>query len=180
MTPIELLMTEHRLIESLVSVIIKQSGRIQQDKLADIDFVDNCIDFIKTYTDMCHHGKEETILFRQLKTKILSERHLKTLTELTSEHSAVRELVRKLMSVRNLYFNSISEAEKQIYAFEIYQHLKQLTVIYPDHIKKEEKELFRECLDYFTDAEKDKLSEEFLEFDRNLIHKKYKEIVLSY
>ena len=61
MLPIGLLMTEHRLIERLISVIIKQAGRIQEDKLADVEFVDDCIDFIKTYADRCHHGKEEDI-----------------------------------------------------------------------------------------------------------------------
>ncbi len=180
MTPIGLLMTEHRLIERLISVIIKQSDRIQQDKLADIDFVDNCIDFIKTFTDMCHHGKEETILFRELKTKKLSVKHETILAELITEHNAVRELVEKLVTIRNSYFNSVGEAEKQIYAFEIYENLKQLTGLYPEHIKKEEIEFFHECMGYFTDAEKAKILDEFLEFDRELIHKKYKEIVLSF
>jgi hemerythrin-like domain-containing protein len=180
MTPIGLLMAEHRLIKRLVSAIIKQSGRIQQDKLADIDFVDNCIDFIKTYADMCHHGKEEIILFRELKTKDLSGKHSKILAELITEHNAVRELAGKLVTVRNSYFNSDSEAEKQIYAFEIYENLKQLVGLYPGHIKKEEKEFFHECMGYFTDAEKAKVLDEFLEFDRELIHKKYKEIVSSF
>ena len=180
MTPIGLLMAEHRLIERLVSVIIKQSDRIQQDKLADIEFVDNCIDFIKTYTDKCHHGKEETILFRELKTKKLSVKHVSILAELITEHNAVRELAGKLVIVRNSYLNSTSEAEKQIYAFEIFENLKQLAGLYPGHIKKEEMELFHECMGYFTDAEKAKILDAFLEFDRELIHKKYKEIVLSF
>jgi hemerythrin-like domain-containing protein len=180
MTPIGLLMAEHRLIERLVSVVIKQSDRIQQDKLADIEFVDNCIDFIETYADMCHHGKEEKILFRELKTKKLSDKHDKILSELIIDHNTVRELAQKLLDVRNSYFNSASEAEKQIYAFEIYENLKQLTGLYPAHIKKEEMKLFNECMSYFTDAERSKISGEFLEFDRDLIHKKYKELVLSF
>lgn len=180
MTPIGLLMTEHRLIERLVSVVIKQSDRIQQDKLADIDFVDNCIDFIKTYADLCHHGKEETILFRKLKTKKLSDKHEKILLQLIIEHDAVRELALKLVTIRNSYFSSVSEAEKQIYAFEIYENLKQLTGLYPGHIKKEDTELFNECMAYFTDAEKAEILDEFLEFDRKLIHKKYLGIVQSF
>jgi hemerythrin-like domain-containing protein len=180
MTPIGLLKAEHRLIERLVSVIIKQSDRIQRDKLADIDFVDNCIDFIKTYADKCHHGKEETILFKELKAKKLSDKHNKILLQLRTEHDTVRELAQKLVTVRNSYFNSDSDAEKQIYAFEIYESLKQLTGLYPGHIKKEEAGLFTECMDYFTDAEKAEILEEFLEFDRKLIHKKYMEIVISF
>jgi hemerythrin-like domain-containing protein len=180
MSPIGLLFAEHRLIEKFISVIIVQSDRIQQDKLADIEFVDNCIDFIKTYADMCHHGKEETILFRDLKTKEISGKHSKILAEIITEHNVVRELTVKLVAVRNSYFNSVNEAEKQIYAFEIYENLKQLVGLYPEHIKKEENELFPECMNYFTDAEKTKILDEFLEFDRELIHKKYKEMLSSF
>jgi len=180
MTPIGLLMAEHRLIERLVSVIIKQSDRIQRDKLSDIEFADSCIDFIKTYADMCHHGKEETILFRELKTKKLSDNHDKILLQLITEHNTVRELGQKLVVVRNSYFNSASEAEKQIYSFEIYESLKQLTGLYPAHIKKEEMKLFNECMNYFTEAERLRILDEFLEFDRLIIHKKYIEIVASF
>lgn len=180
MLPIGLLMTEHRLIERLISVIIKQAGRIQKEKLADVEFVDDCIDFIKTYTDRCHHGKEEDILFRELKTKKLSDEHNKILAELINEHNTARELTVKLVNTRNKYFNSDSEAEKQIYAFEIYENLKQLVELYPGHIKKEDNDFFRPCMDYFTLEEKEKMLKEFLEFDRALIHKKYKEIIESY
>ena len=114
MLPIGLLMTEHRLIERLISVIKKQAYRIQEDKLADIDFVDNCIDFIKTYADKCHHGKEENILFKELKTKKLSDLHSRILGELIKEHNIARELTGKLVNTRNKYFNSANEAEKLI------------------------------------------------------------------
>lgn len=56
---IEPSMSEHRLIERFIAVIKKHADRIKKDSLADIDFIDNCVDFIKTYTERCHHGKEE-------------------------------------------------------------------------------------------------------------------------
>ena len=52
MLPIGPLMIEHRLIERLISLMEKEGAKIREDKLADIDFIDNCIDFIKTYADM--------------------------------------------------------------------------------------------------------------------------------
>lgn len=180
MLPIGLLITEHKLIEKFFSVIEKQSHRIQEDKLADIAFVDDCIDFMKTYAERCHHGKEESILFKELKTKKLSDEHIKILKAIVNEHKTLRKLTEKLVSIRNNYFNSVNEAEKQIYTYEIRENLRQLIELYPGHMKKEDKEFFPSCMEYFTVAEKDKLLDDFLEFDRLLIHKKYKEVVESY
>jgi len=36
---------------------------------ADTAFIDTAVDFIRTYADRCHHGKEEDIRFRELKKK---------------------------------------------------------------------------------------------------------------
>lgn len=173
-------MIEHRLIERLIAVMEKHADRIKKDRLTDIDFIDNCIDFIKTYADRCHHGKEENILFRDLRKKMLSDKHLVTLNELTDEHDYARKLTLRLVDTKNKYFNATSEAEKQILAFEIYGHLRQLIDLYPKHIKKEDKEFFLPIMDYFSDKQKEEMLSQFLEFDRKLIHEKYKKLVESY
>ena len=180
MLPIGPLMIEHRLIERLIAVMEKHAERIKKDKLTDIDFTDNCVDFIKTYADRCHHGKEEDILFSDLRKKHLSDKHLVTLNELIDEHNYARNLTSKLAETRNKYFNSKTEAEKQILSFEIYGYLKQLIDLYPKHIKKEDKEFFLPIMDYFSDRQKEDMLAQFLEFDRKLIHEKYKKLVEKY
>ena len=180
MLPIEPLMTEHRLIERLITLMEKEGARIKNDKLTDIDFIDNCIDFIKTYADNCHHGKEEDILFKELKNKKLIPEHFKILEELIKEHKYARERTSKLIVARNNYFKSEDDASKQIYAFEIHEYIEEFIDFYPKHIKKEDKEFFRPCMDYFTDDEKKEMLDLFWEFDRKLIHKKYKKIIESY
>jgi len=45
------------------------------------------------------------------------------------------------------------------------------------HIAKEDRNLFKPCLEYFTDAEKVAMLADFDEFDRALIHEKYRGIV---
>ena len=75
MLPIGSLMIEHRLIERLIALIEKEGDKIKKDNLTDIDFIDDCIDFIRTYADRCHHGKEEDILFRDLRNKKLLEKY---------------------------------------------------------------------------------------------------------
>ena len=180
MLPIGPLMIEHRLIEKLIALMQKEGDRIKKDKLTDIDFIDDCLDFIKTYADRCHHGKEEDILFIDLKNKKLSPQHIKILEELTDEHKYARDITSKLIVAQNNYFNSETDVSKQIFAFEIYEHIKDLIEFYPKHINKEDKEFFLPCMDYFTDKEKKQMLDQFWEFDRNLIHEKYKKMLESY
>ncbi len=180
MLPIGPLMIEHRLIERLIALMEKEGDRIKKDKLTDIDFIDDCIDFIRTYADRCHHGKEEDILFRDLNNKKLLPEHARILNELIDEHKHARDITSKLIDARNKYFSDTSNATNQIYAFEIYEYLKDLIDFYPEHIKKEDKEFFLPCMDYFSDKEKEKMLEEFWDFDRKLIHEKYKKLLEKY
>ena len=180
MLPVGPLRVEHRLIERLITLMQMEGDRIKKDKLTDIDFIDNCIDFIKTYADRCHHGKEEDILFKELEVKELKPNHKKLLKELVEEHKYAREITLKLLDVRNRYFNSNDEATKQILAFEIYEYLKNLIDFYPNHIKKEDEEFFLPCMDYFTDKEKNEMIDKFWDFDRKLIHEKYKKVLEKY
>ena len=105
---------------------------------------------------------------------------MKILNELINEHKLAREITLKLVEARNKYFNDIHDATNQIYDFEIYEYFKELIDFYPKHIRKEDKHFFLPCMDYFTAKEKEKMLEEFLEFDRKLIHEKYKKVLEKY
>jgi hemerythrin-like domain-containing protein len=180
MQPVATLIIEHREIERLIALMKKEGDRIKEDKLTDIDFIDDCIDFIKTYADGCHHGKEECILFKELENKKLKAEHLKILKQLTKEHKHTGDITINLINVRNNYSKSEDDASKQIFAFEIHGYLEEFMDFYPKHIIKEEKEFFLPCMDYFTDNEKNEMNDKFLEFDRKLIHEKYNRILEKY
>ena len=67
------LMIEHRLIERMIVQIKRVLSKIGKVEKVDPVFVDITVDFIRTYADRTHHGKEEDILFRDLKQKELSK-----------------------------------------------------------------------------------------------------------
>jgi hemerythrin-like domain-containing protein len=180
MQPIAPLMIEHREIERLIALMQKEGDRIKEDKLTDIDFIDDCIDFIKTYADRCHHGKEDGILFKELENKKLNNEHLKILKQLKKDHNIIRGITSKLIDARDKYSNSEDDASKQIFAFEIHSYLEEFIDFYPTHIIKEEKEFFLPCVDYFTDNEKKEILDKFWELDRKLIHEKYREMLEKY
>jgi len=171
MKPIGPLMWEHRLIEKMLSLFEEEIIRISEQNRVDTVFIDTAVDFIRIYADRTHHGKEEDILFRDLAKKAMSQEHLTVMNELIEEHTYARGTVRKLVEAKDRYLRG-EDSSKEVIAY-----LRELAQFYPRHIEKEDKHFFYPCLDYFTQEEQDRMLMEFREFDRNMIHEKYKKVV---
>ena len=172
MLPIGPLMWEHRLIERLIKLMNAELAVIAKTGKLDLSFVAGATDFLRTYADRCHHGKEEDILFRELAHKDLSERDRTTMQELVEEHGFARATVTSLLRTVDRFaagdVDSVDEASKL---------LKDLSEFYPRHIEKEDKHFFRPCMKYFTAIEQQSMLQEFWEFDRKMIHEKYGKVI---
>jgi hemerythrin-like domain-containing protein len=169
MLPIGPLMIEHRLIEKMIAIIRREIEKAEREGVIDPAFIDTAVDFIRTYADKCHHGKEEDILFRDLNKKDLP-RELKTiLSELIEEHKTGRKVVAELVEAKLKYVRGEKDALPAILA-----SLRYLTDFYPKHIEKEDRHFFIPCMEHFTAEEKDLMLKEEWEFDKNLIHQIYK------
>jgi hemerythrin-like domain-containing protein len=171
MKPIGPMMWEHRLIEKMLLLFDGQINTINQTKKVDTIFIDTAVDFIRTYADRTHHGKEEDILFRELAKKELSSEHARIMNELVEEHKYARKTVGKLVEAKERYLKGENTAD------EVIGYLKELAQFYPKHIEKEDKHFFFPCMDYFTKQELDAMLHEFYEFDRKMIHEKYQIVV---
>jgi hemerythrin-like domain-containing protein len=167
-----LLMIEHRLIERMLSVIRIALSRIESKQDIDPIFVDIAVDFIRIYADRTHHGKEEDILFRELRNKSLSTEDQKIMDELIYDHVLGRQTTKELVSANNRY----RTGEETAFT-DIVSKLKALIEFYPKHIEKEDKKFFPSSRSYFTDEEDQTILKEFYEFDRKMIHEKYKLVV---
>ena len=172
MMPIGLLMKEHRVIERMIKLMREELQKIAKLKEADVIFIDKALDFIRTYADRCHHGKEEDILFRDLLKKLLLAEHKKTLDELIQEHIYARKTTKSLRDAKERYVKGDKEALNDIKDF-----IRALVELYPKHIEKEDKHFFLPVMSYFDKKEQEAMLCEFGEFDRSLIHEKYKAIV---
>lgn len=167
-----LLMIEHRLIERMLTVIKGVLVQIESKLNVDPVFVDIAVDFIRVYADRTHHGKEEDILFREMKKKALTSQDSQIMKELIEEHVFGRQTTKALIEA-NAHFRGGDETALA----DITAHLKTLTEFYPRHIEKEDKVFFPSTRAYFTDKEDQAILAEFWEFDRNMIHEKYKSLV---
>jgi hemerythrin-like domain-containing protein len=165
-------MIEHRLIERMVKVMKHEIEAIGRTGKARPEFIDEAIDFMKTFADRCHHGKEEGLLFAQLSEKRITDHYKQTVDELVQEHARARSLTANLVDAKRRYVSGDAGALEEIRA-----SMKTLVDFYPLHIEKEDRHFFIPCMEYFSQREQDLMLESFSEFDRTLIHEKYRGVI---
>lgn len=166
------LMIEHRLIEKMLKTVVRAAAKAKQESNVDPLFIDTMVDFIRTYADRTHHGKEEDILFRDLAKKVMTANDRRVMQELVDEHVFARKTVAELVAARQRY-----ATHKEMESFKvILGKIEVLVNFYPEHIKKEDKVFFPACLQYFTRQELDAMLEEFRAFDGRMIHEKYQKV----
>lgn len=165
------LMIEHRLIERLISRINKELKQIAAKKQTDPILIDAFVDFIKTYADRTHHGKEEDIYFKKLLEKPMAAEDQRVMNELIEEHKFGRKITAEIVDANARYrdgdLNALTEIEAKLHT---------LAEFYPQHIEKEDKVFFPAAHAYFTEAEQKDMLDAFWEFDRKMIHEKYEAV----
>jgi hemerythrin-like domain-containing protein len=168
------LMIEHRLIEKMLNLTERELGRIKEERDVDPVFIDTIVDFIRTYADRTHHGKEEDILFEALEEKKMSDDDDRIMKELVNEHVQARNVVGQLVDAKEAYVKGDGESINTVT-----EKLSWLISFYPKHIVKEDEKFFPDTEKYFTEKELDNMLEEFRDFDRQMIHEKYNNLYES-
>lgn len=166
------LMIEHRLIERMIRLIGRALVRVESEGGIDPVLVDTAVDFIRTYADRTHHGKEEDILFRELEGKGLSIVDRQVMNELIQEHAFGRSTTASIVDANTRYRGGDESALADITA-----GLAVLVEFYPKHIEKEDKVFFPASRAYFTEGEDRAMLAGFREFDSRMIHEKYEAVV---
>jgi len=167
---IGLLMKEHRLIEKIGTPIETELKYILHQNKVHTSFIYDAIDFFRTYVDRFHHGKEENILFLELKKKELEPMHHQILTELEEEHKIARRTVEKIYIDIDRWRNGDNQALTSISV-----NLKKLIELYPGHIEKEDKHFFFPCQNYFTREEREKILQAGYNFNQEFTYINYKD-----
>lgn len=166
------MMIEHRLIERMFKQVQVEISRIKTEGKANSVFIAIMVDFVRTYADRTHHGKEEDILFRDLATKQMTTEDQQEMQVLIDDHVFARKTVKELVEANEAYSGGDTGMLETIV-----NKLQTLADFYPQHIRKEDKEFFPATERYFSQQELDAMLAKFWEFDRTMIHEKYKAIV---
>ncbi len=171
MKPIGPLMIEHRLIDRMLALLALEHRKIVESQNVDYEFLDASIDFLKTYIDKFHHGKEEDILFRELAAKPLSPEDRKMMNELIEEHDRTRKAIERLEGARR------QQVDKKLAVTEITKHMETLIKWYPIHIEKEDKHFFISAMNYLSAEEQAAMLEKSREFDRSFMQQRFVGII---
>jgi hemerythrin-like domain-containing protein len=166
------LMVEHRLIERMLAVVDRALAHAERTQVLAPQFVDAVVDFVRVYADRTHHGKEEDILFKALETKAMSDEDRATMNKLIEDHRFGRQTTKALVEANMRHRNGDASA-----LADILSNLRILTEFYPRHIEAEDRVFFPATRRYFSDKEDQAMLAAFWEFDRKLIHEKYKSVV---
>lgn len=172
MLPIGPLMIEHRTIERLIAHIERAVSDGRTRGRMDPLLVDLAVDFMRSYVDRTHHGKEEDILFRELGKKNLGDDDARVMRELVEEHRLAREAVGRIAMANDAYRDGAAAA-----LGEVLDELSFLVRFYPEHIEKEDRVFFPASMRYFDASEREALLAQMREFDRRMIHERYARVV---
>lgn len=149
MESIRIMVEEHENIRRMLKVVRSISYEIMTLGEFDIEDIDDIIDFIRTYADSHHHGKEEDILFKTMDEKIEKLRQAGSITGMYIEHDLGRLYIQSLEKAIKEYDNGSDQARMDIIANAIgYANLLDR------HIEKENVAMYKFAENMLTDEDK--------------------------
>jgi len=154
MRPTEVLEREHQFITQVsacMALLAEDLGKGQEVSTATLD---DMLEFLRTFADQCHHGKEEGYLFRMLDKKGASAKGC-SLGVLRMEHDQARSLVGQLATTSAHYTKDGSERDA------LRATLLRLVELYKGHIRKEDSLLFPMTNEVLSEKDQETLSEQF-------------------
>jgi len=160
--PIDVLMSEHRLIEQVLGSLESFAIAVEGGLAVERPLVSDYAGFFRGFADAYHHGKEEDILFQRM-----IERGFPTesgpLAVMLHEHTQGRARVAVLRQV--------GQAEGEVDAAERAALLSSANEFIPllrQHIIKEDRILYPMALQMLTGPELDQMETAFEAFEKRL------------
>jgi hemerythrin-like domain-containing protein len=151
----EILEEEHHFIQKVVGAAAILLEMLEAGKEVEEKALRDIVEFMRTFADKCHHGKEETHLFPALEKKGVPMRGC-PLGALMAEHQKGRALVSQLAEATEAYTKAGPLAKESLV-----KSLRGITDLYPNHIWKEEYLAFPMADKILSSEEQRDLSEKF-------------------
>lgn len=134
--PTEVLEDEHHFIQKVVGAMAVLIETLETGKEIEQKTLQDIVEFMRTFADKCHHGKEEAHLFPALEKKGVPMRGC-PLGALIAEHQKGRALVSELAKATEAYTKPYTKGSP-LAQESLVKSLRALTDLYPNHIWKEE------------------------------------------
>lgn len=169
MRPTEVLKSEHRIIEQVLGCLHAIAERAATEGKLDKTSARQAVDFLKTFADGCHHGKEEKHLFPMLESKGLPRDGGPTGVML-HEHEQGRGHIRGMSE-------AVEHTEDKEAAQEFARHARAYVRLLQEHIAKEDNVLFNMADHILTDEDQQRVLQAFAQVEHKDMgegtHEKY-------
>jgi hemerythrin-like domain-containing protein len=159
--PTEVLEREHHYIQQVVASLLLFAEELEKGEAVPAETLADTMEFLSTFADRCHHGKEEAFLFPLLEQKGVPPQGC-PLGVLKKEHVAGRSLVAQFATVSGSYTKDGSEKEL------LRTTLLSLAELYGGHMWKEDYLLFPMANKILSAEEQDQLTKQFNEVDSSI------------
>jgi len=154
---------EHRAVKTAMVILDTICGRIETDQPFETEHLDQLLEFIRVFTDTCHHGKEEDILFPALEAAGVPK-EAGPIMVMLQEHETMRGYIRGFAGGLERYKTGDESAVDQIVE-NVRAYLQWLE----SHIDKEENILFAIADVHLDAAKQEALYREFEELEEERI-----------
>jgi hemerythrin-like domain-containing protein len=158
--PTQDLKNEHAGIQIMLRIMEKISGKLKKGEEIPQDHLNRIHEFLKTFADKCHHGKEEGILFPEL-TK--NPQILPLINQLLGEHKTGRDYIRGIGESLEIYSPGSADA------IHIAVNMEGYIALLTRHIETENKQLFPIADHQIPEQLKKELVERFEQLEREVI-----------
>ena len=169
-------MEEHRVIERVLAVVEKATERAESGGELDVDLFRGAADFFRNFADMCHHGKEERLLFQKMVARGVSS-ETGPIAVMLHEHEDGRAHVR---AIGKLADKPVDEYVRK----ELARHSREYFEMLRVHIQKEDKILYPIADKILTGADQDELERGFADIEEKImgpgVHEKYHRMIEEY
>jgi len=153
-------MREHRFIELVLACLEELAGRADEDRKLDGASAREAIDFLRTYADRWHHGREEDRLFPVLEARGLSPHEGPTFV-MRHEHRQGRAHIGEM----NDTVEGAARGEEAAIA-RFVSHARSYVSLLREHIQKEDHCLFPIADKALSDDDRLELARQFEEAER--------------
>ena len=148
-TPTSILMSEHRVIEKALACLERMAAEFEEKATVEAPVAGEALEFLRTFADRCHHGKEETNLFPAMEARGLPA------------DVGPTEMMRQEHATGRAFIRDMAEAVADANAGAFVTGARGYVALLREHIVKEDEVLFPMADGLLPQGDQDRLRREF-------------------
>lgn len=156
--PTQLLRDEHALILEALDAIERKVSALEAGAAPDRAYFEKAVQFLRTFADQCHHGKEENLLFKIMVDRGFP-RQAGPIAVMSYEHDTGRSFIRGMTEGAAALGTDPGAAKR------IVENGREYISLLRSHINKENNILFPMADNVLTPEDQERLGKEFERFE---------------